>query len=314
MIFDNLCNSNVQVINCLEQLIGKRPIFVEGDIRDKTQLERVFSAHAIDAVMHFAGLKAVAESIEKPLDYYDNNVKGTINLVYAMLRANVKTLVFSSSATVYGNPEKLPISEDAPCSATNPYGRSKLIIESFLTDLHRADAEWRIACLRYFNPVGAHQSGLIGENPQRIPNNLMPFIAQVAIGKRDFINIWGNDYSTPDGTGIRDYIHVVDLAEGHVKALNFLNNNRTAFITVNLGTGQGYSVLNVIKAFEKVSGRHIEYRIAPRRDGDIAKSWADPSLAHKLLAWKAQYNLYDMCTDVWRWQKQSHHPGNSDNN
>ncbi|MDP2751759.1 MAG: UDP-glucose 4-epimerase GalE [Rhodocyclaceae bacterium] len=304
LILDNLCNSRAHVVDRLETIIGQRPDFIEGDIRDAALLDQIFARHPIQAVIHFAGLKAVGESVEKPLEYYDNNVHGTLQLLAAMRRAQVKTFVFSSSATVYGTPPSLPIKEDFPRSATNPYGRSKLMIEEILADLHHAEPDWRIACLRYFNPAGAHESGLIGEDPQGIPNNLMPFIAQVAVGKREFLNVWGNDYPTPDGTGVRDYIHVVDLAEGHIAALNQLNTQNPTLITINLGTGQGYSVLNMVKAFEQASGRSIPYKIAPRRAGDIAQCWADPSLASELLGWQAQRGLTEMCVDGWRWQQR----------
>lgn len=302
LILDNLCNSRAEVVDRLKALCGKRPGFIQGDVRNSEILDDLFAHHNISAVMHFAGIKAVGESVEKPLEYYDNNVTGTLQLLAAMRRAQVKTFVFSSSATVYGDPASVPIREDFPRSATNPYGRSKLIIEDILADLHRAEPDWRIARLRYFNPVGAHESGLIGEDPQGIPNNLMPFVAQVAVGKREFLNVWGNDYPTSDGTGIRDYIHVVDLADGHVAALDYLNR-RGGLLTVNLGTGQGYSVLDMIKAFEAASGCAIPYKIAPRRSGDIAQCWADPSLAQALLNWNAKRGLEQMCADAWRWQK-----------
>lgn len=301
LILDNLCNSRADVIDRLEMLCGKRPHFVEGDIRNTALLGDLFADHPIQAVIHFAGLKAVGESVEKPLHYYDNNVHGTLQLLTAMCQANVKTFVFSSSATVYGDPASVPIREDFPRSATSPYGRSKLIIEDILADLHRANPGWRIAQLRYFNPVGAHESGLIGEDPQGTPNNLMPFVAQVAAGRREFLNVWGNDYPTPDGTGVRDYIHVVDLAEGHVAALDYLDKQE-GLLTVNLGTGQGYSVLEMVRAFEKASGRTIPYQIGPRRPGDIAQCWADPDLAHRLLGWKTKRGLEQMCADSWRWQ------------
>ena len=304
LILDNLCNSRADVVDRLENLCGKRPHFIQGDVRDSHLLDDLFDRHTISAVMHFAGLKAVGESVEKPLEYYDNNVHGTVQLLAAMRRAQVKTFVFSSSATVYGDPASVPIREDFPRSATNPYGRSKLIVEDVLADLHLAEPDWRIARLRYFNPVGAHESGLIGEDPQGIPNNLMPFVAQVAVGKREFLNVWGNDYPTLDGTGVRDYIHIVDLAEGHVAALDYFNRNG-GLLTVNLGTGQGYSVLDMVKAFEAASGRAIPYKIAPRRAGDIAQCWADPSLAQELLNWKAKRGLEQMCADAWRWQQRS---------
>jgi UDP-glucose 4-epimerase len=304
VIVDNLCNSHLDVINRIATISGKRPVFVQGDVRDATMLNQVFAAYPISAVMHFAGLKAVGESFEKPLDYYDNNVTGTISLLTAMNRAAVKTLVFSSSATVYGDPASVPIREDFPRSAINPYGRSKLIVEDILADLHKADSQWRIARLRYFNPVGAHESGLIGEKPQSTPNNLMPYVAQVASGQREYLNVWGNDYPTPDGTGIRDYIHVCDLAEGHIAALNYLSK-KGGLLTINLGTGQGYSVLDMVKSFEKASGRPVPYKIAQRREGDSAISLADPLLAATLLGWQARRDLDAMCSDAWRWQQRS---------
>lgn len=306
VILDNLRNSRADVIVRLATLCGKRPAFVEGDVRDTATLDQLFAKHAISAVMHFAGLKSVGESSEKPLNYYDNNVTGTLQLLAAMNRAAVKTLVFSSSATVYGDPASVPIREDFPRSATNPYGRSKLIVEDILADLHQADSQWRIARLRYFNPVGAHESALIGETPQGTPNNLMPYVAQVASGQREFLNVWGNDYSTPDGTGVRDYIHVCDLAEGHVAGLDYLNR-QGGMLTVNLGTGQGYSVLDMVKAFEKASGCPVPYKIGPRRAGDSAKSWADPLLAKQLIGWQASRGLDRMCADAWRWQQRSTH-------
>jgi UDP-glucose 4-epimerase len=305
VIVDNLGNSRESVIDRLQTLCGKRPQFIRGDIRDAALLDRIFADHPIRAVIHFAGLKAVGESVEKPLEYYDNNVRGTLELLAAMRRAGVRTLVFSSSATVYGDPASVPIREDFPCSATNPYGRSKLIIEDILADLYHAEPDWRIARLRYFNPVGAHESGLIGEDPQGIPNNLMPYIAQVAIGQRAHLKVFGNDYPTPDGTGIRDYLHVVDLAHGHVAALNYLNE-KGGLLTVNLGTGQGYSVLEMAKAFEQASGRPVPCRFAPRRPGDIAQCWADPALAKELFGWNTTRGLETMCADAWRWQLQNH--------
>jgi UDP-glucose 4-epimerase len=302
VILDNLSNSRARVIDRLEALCGKRPRFIEGDVRDAALLDRIFADFPVQAVIHFAGLKAVGESVAKPLEYYDNNVRGTLELLAAMRRAGVGTMVFSSSATVYGDPASVPIREDFPRSSTNPYGRSKLIIEDILADLYGAEPGWRIARLRYFNPVGAHESGLIGEDPQGIPNNLMPYIAQVAAGQREFLNVFGNDYPTPDGTGIRDYIHVMDLAEGHVAALNYLDD-KGGLLTVNLGTGRGYSVLELAQAFEQASGRPVPYRFAPRRPGDIAQCWADPSLAGRLLGWRATRGLDAMCADVWRWQR-----------
>lgn len=302
LILDNLCNSRADVVDRVATLCGKRPVFIRGDVRDSSLLDKIFADHPVAAVMHFAGLKAVGESVEKPLEYYENNVHGTLQLLAAMQQAHVKTLVFSSSATVYGDPASVPIKENFPRSATNPYGRTKLIIEDILADLHCADPGWNIARLRYFNPVGAHESGLIGEDPQGIPNNLMPFVAQVAIGKREFLNVWGNDYPTHDGTGVRDYIHVVDLAEGHVAALNYLTR-QGGMLTVNLGTGQGYSVMDMVRAFERATGRSIHYKISARRAGDIAQCWADTSLARELLGWTAKRGLNQMCADAWRWQQ-----------
>ncbi|MSP96845.1 MAG: UDP-glucose 4-epimerase GalE [Betaproteobacteria bacterium] len=301
VILDNLSNSRVSVVDRLEKLCGKRPQFIHGDVRDAALLGRIFADYPIQAVIHFAGLKAVGESVAKPLEYYDNNVRGTLELLAAMRRANVRTLVFSSSATVYGDPASVPIREDFPRSATNPYGRSKLIVEDILADLCHAEPDWRVARLRYFNPIGAHESGLIGEDPQGTPNNLMPYIAQVAAGQREFLNVFGNDYPTPDGTGVRDYIHVADLADGHIAALKYLNE-KGALLTINLGTGQGYSVLEMIAAFERASGRSVPYRIVPRRPRDIARCWADPTLASQLLDWKAARGLDAMCADACRWQ------------
>ena len=301
VVLDNLCNSSHLAVERIARICGKAPGFVEGDVRDAALLDRLFAEQPIRAVMHFAGLKAVGESVERPLEYYDNNVRGTLELLAAMRRAGVRTIVFSSSATVYGDPASVPIREDFPRSATNPYGRSKLMIEEILADLHRAEAGWNIARLRYFNPVGAHASGLIGEDPQGIPNNLMPFVAQVAIGRRERLAVFGDDYATPDGTGVRDYIHVVDLAEGHVAALDWLEREG-GMLTVNLGTGQGYSVLDMVRAFERASGRAVPYRIVARRPGDIAACWADPSLARRLLGWEAKRGIDAMCTDTWRWQ------------
>jgi UDP-glucose 4-epimerase len=302
IVLDNLSNSRAEVIDRIEQICGRRPRFVHGDLRDAALLERLFGEYNIAAVIHFAGLKAVGESVAKPLAYYDNNVRGTLELLAAMGRAGVRTLVFSSSATVYGDPTSVPIREDFPRAATNPYGRSKLIIEDILADLHRAEPDWRIARLRYFNPVGAHESGLIGEDPQGIPNNLMPFVAQVAAGRREVLNVFGDDYPTPDGTGVRDYIHVADLAEGHLAALDYLNATG-GLLTVNLGTGRGYSVLEMVAAFERASGRPVPWRRAPRRAGDIAQCWADPALAQTLLGWSAGRGLDAMCADAWRWQQ-----------
>ena len=302
LILDNLCNSRADVVDRLQRICGRRPLFVEGDVRDSAVLDEVFDRHRVTAVMHFAGLKAVGESVARPLEYYDNNVHGTLQLLAAMRRAEVRTFVFSSSATVYSDRDGHVYRESSPRDATNPYGRGKLIVEDILADLHLAEPAWRIARLRYFNPVGAHESGLIGEDPRGVPNNLMPFVAQVAAGRRDCLNVWGNDYPTPDGTGVRDYIHVVDLAEGHVAALDYLTREG-GLLTVNLGAGRGHSVLEMIQAFEKASGRPVRYRIAERRAGDIAQFWADPSLAKKLLGWETKRGLDQMCADAWRWQQ-----------
>ena len=304
VVFDNLSNSKPAALERVARIAGKTLEFVEGDIRDSAALDAVLRERSIDAVIHFAGLKAVGESVEKPLEYYDNNVSGTVTLLQAMRDAGVKNIVFSSSATVYGDPASLPIREDFPLSATNPYGRSKLIIEDILRDLYRADQSWNIGILRYFNPVGAHASGLIGEDPNDIPNNLMPYIAQVAVGKLAQLSVFGDDYPTHDGTGVRDYIHVVDLARGHIKALQKLAQS-PGCVTYNLGTGAGYSVLDMVKAFEKASGRTVAYRIAGRRAGDIAACYADPELARRELGWAAEYGVEAMCEDSWRWQSNN---------
>lgn len=304
LIYDNLSNSSPKVLDRIEAITGVRPAFIEGDIRDAQALAQVFARHPIAAVIHFAGLKAVGESVEQPLRYYDNNIVGSIKLFEAMAAAEVGTLVFSSSATVYGDPASVPIREDFPLSATNPYGRSKLHIEEMLRDIAASNPGWRVALLRYFNPVGAHASGLIGEDPRGIPNNLMPYVTQVAVGRRPELNVFGNDYPTPDGTGVRDYIHVVDLAKGHLAALAALRD-KAGVMTVNLGTGRGYSVLEVVSAFQRASGQPIPYRIAARRPGDIAACYADPSLARTSLAWSAEFDLERMCEDAWRWQKQN---------
>lgn len=301
VVVDNLCNSKREALHRVEAISREKVTFFELDLRDQPGLKRIFAEHAIDAVIHFAGLKAVGESVEKPLQYYDVNVTGSLMLFEAMAAANVKTLVFSSSATVYGDPQSVPIREHFPLSATNPYGRSKLMIEDILRDLYRADASWRIALLRYFNPVGAHTSGKIGEDPNGIPNNLMPIVAQVASGKREAVSVYGNDYPTRDGTGVRDYIHVMDLARGHVKALDALRI-REGLMTLNLGTGNGCSVLDVVRAFEKASGRPVPYKIAPRRPGDIAECFADPALAADTIGWRAEMDMDKMCADAWRWQ------------
>lgn len=303
VVYDNFSNSHPEALKRVAQISGKTVKVVRGDIRDQSAMEAALRAHACTAVIHFAGLKAVGESVEKPLAYYDNNFTGTVYLLQAMQATGVKTLVFSSSATVYGEPQFLPLTEDHPLSATNPYGRSKLMIEDMLRDFHQAQPDWRIAILRYFNPVGAHESGLIGEDPQGTPNNLMPFVAQVAVGRRAQLQIWGDDYATPDGTGVRDYIHVVDLADGHLKALNRLDAPQC--IAVNLGTGVGSSVQEVRKAFEQASGRAIPFQVSPRRAGDVAACFADPSLAQELLGWKAGRDLAEMCSDHWRWQQSN---------
>ena len=303
-VFDNFGNSHPESVARVERITGKKLRLVRGDIRDRGVLVAALRESGASAVIHVAGLKAVGESVTQPLAYYDNNVVGTLRLLGAMGECGIKTLVFSSSATVYGDPQRLPLTEDHPLTATNPYGRTKLMIEEILRDLHRSDASWRLGILRYFNPVGAHASGSIGEDPQGIPNNLLPFIAQVAIGRRDYLNVWGNDYPTPDGTGVRDYIHVVDLALGHLKALHVLEQLKKSdeCLTVNLGTGTGYSVLDIVKAFEQASGRSVPYKVAPRRPGDIASCYADPQRAVDLLGWRAELGLSAMCADSWRWQ------------
>jgi UDP-glucose 4-epimerase len=306
VVVDNLCNSSAEAVARVQEITGVSVPLVEGDIRDAACLDALFAGHEIDAVMHFAGLKAVGESVEKPLEYYDNNVGGTLVLLAAMERAGVNKLIFSSSATVYGDPASVPIREDFPLSATNPYGRSKLMIEEILADWHIARPRWSIGRLRYFNPVGAHHSGRIGEDPDGIPNNLMPFVAQVAVGRREKLAVFGNDYPTPDGTGVRDYIHVVDLAEGHVAALDYVLQH-PGLLTVNLGTGHGASVLEMVQAFEAASGREIPYEIVARRSGDIAQCWADPALAESLLGWRATRTLEAMCADAWRWQQSNPH-------
>ncbi len=304
LVLDNLCNSSAEALKRVERITGKSVPLVKGDIRDASLLADLLKKHHFDATIHFAGLKAVGESVAKPLEYYDNNVTGTQILLAELQRAAVKTFVFSSSATVYGDPESVPLRESARTGATNPYGRSKWIIEFMLGDLAISDAQWSIGVLRYFNPVGAHESGLIGEDPRDIPNNLMPFVAQVAVGRRPHLNVFGNDYPTPDGTGVRDYIHVVDLAKGHLAALAQARRQRGVF-TVNLGTGNGYSVLDMIKAFEKASGRPIPYKVSERRPGDIASCYADPAFARELLGWSAQKGIEEMCADGWRWQSRN---------
>jgi UDP-glucose 4-epimerase len=303
-VFDNFCNSNPEVLHRVKRITGKSVTLIQGDIRDRIALTQALRSSGANAVIHFAGLKAVGESMEKPLSYYDNNVAGTLNLLHAMRECGVKTLIFSSSATVYGTPEQLPIPETHPLSATSPYGQTKLACEHMLRELHGSDQNWRLGILRYFNPVGAHASGLIGEDPLDIPNNLMPFVAQVAVGRRDKLKVWGDNYPTPDGTGVRDYIHVVDLALGHLKVLAYLQTTPDC-LTVNLGTGTGYSVLDMVAAFAQASGRPVPYQVAPRRAGDVAACYADPSKAHKLLGWRAERDLQTMCEDSWRWQSQN---------
>jgi UDP-glucose 4-epimerase len=304
VIVDNLSNSKIEALNRVEKITNKRIAFYKADLLNKEKLTEIFINENVDGVIHFAGLKAVGQSVKMPLYYYKNNLIGTLNLLDIMQTTNVKNLVFSSSATVYGDPHKVPITEDFPLSATNPYGRTKLMIEEILRDLYISDKNWNIAILRYFNPVGAHQSGTIGEDPNGIPNNLMPFITQVAVGKREFLSVFGNDYPTVDGTGVRDYIHVVDLADGHLKALEKLKTN-PGCVEYNLGTGKGYSVLEVVKAFEKVSGKKIPYKIVERRSGDIAACYANPEAAKQELGWKAKYGIEKMCEDAWRWQLQN---------
>ena len=303
-VYDNFSNSQMEAIQRMQRITGKAVHVVHGDIRDRATLEQALRESGASAVVHFAGLKAVGESEALPLTYYDNNVVGTVRLLEAMQACGVKNLVFSSSATVYGVPERLPYTEDHRLSATNTYGTTKLVIENMLRDLHRSDSAWRIAVLRYFNPVGAHPSGLMGEDPQGVPNNLMPYVAQVAVGRRAHLNVWGNDYPTPDGTGVRDYIHVVDLAVGHVKAIQYLETHSEC-LAINLGAGVGSSVLDLVKAFEAASGQAIPYEIGPRRAGDLDAYWADASLAAKLLGWRAERSLSQMCEDTWRWQEMN---------
>ena len=306
VIFDNFSNSHPEAVHRVEQITGCSTPVIKGDVRDQQALEAALKQHSIDSVVHFAGKKAVGESVAKPLDYYDSNVNGSLVLLRAMQSQNVYKLVFSSSATVYGTPQYLPYDEKHPTSAMNPYGRTKLMVEEILADLAQADNRWGITVLRYFNPIGAHPSGLIGEDPADIPNNLLPYIAQVAVGRREKLQIFGGDYNTPDGTGVRDYIHVVDLARGHVKALEKLQqDNSTGVLTLNLGTGKGYSVLDVVHAFEKACGHAIAYTIAERRPGDLPSYYAEPQHAMKTLGWQAQHSLDEMCADTWRWQSQN---------
>ena len=304
VVFDNFSNSSIESIKRVEKIVNQPITLIEGDIRNRDDLREVFENYKIDAVIHFAGLKAVGESVEQPLKYYDNNVSGTVTLCEVMNEYGCKSIVFSSSATVYGDPHTTPITEDFPLSATNPYGRSKLFIEEILREVFIADNEWKVVLLRYFNPVGAYESGDIGEDPADIPNNLMPFIAQTAVGKRDYLRVFGDDYDTPDGTGVRDYIHVMDLANGHVKAIDKIKSFDKV-MTINLGTGKGYSVLDVLKAYERASGKTIPYKIVDRRDGDIAKNYADPTYAKEILGWEAKRDINQMCIDSWRWQSQN---------
>lgn len=305
IMVDNLCNAKAEVLNRIEALTGVRPAFYQGDIRDEAFLDSVFAKHDVQAVIHFAGLKAVGESVSKPIEYYDNNVNGTLVLVRSMRNAGVKSLVFSSSATVYGDPQTVPITETSPTGATtNPYGRSKYMVEQYLSDLVIAEPEWSITLLRYFNPVGAHPSGTMGEDPQGIPNNLMPFIAQVAVGRREKLAVFGNDYATPDGTGVRDYIHVMDLADGHIAALQVVGTQAGLHI-YNLGTGKGSSVLDMVNAFSQACGKAVPYEICPRRPGDIAECWASTEKAQRELGWQAKLSLADMTADTWRWQSNN---------
>lgn len=303
-VFDNLTNASVESLSRVERITGTRPAFIEADLRDRDAVKAAFDAESYDAVIHFAGLKAVGESISKPWEYYDNNIVGSLILFDEMRNHGVFNLVFSSSATVYGNPEKVPLAEDAPLSAVNPYGRTKLWLEDVLRDMSAADNRWHVALLRYFNPVGGHPSGLMGEDPSGIPNNLMPYITQVAVGKLKELSVFGNDYPTRDGTCIRDYIHVCDLADGHVCALNAIGKMEGA-TPINLGTGDGFTVLELVHAFEKAIGRPLAHRIAPRRAGDAAASYADASLAQKLLGWKAKRGVDDICRDAWNWQSKN---------
>lgn len=305
VILDNLYNSSPKAVERIEQITGKPVTFYEGDIRDKAKLDEIFDKEGIDAVIHFAGLKAVGESVSKPVEYYENNIGGTLTLIESMRDHDVKNIIFSSSATVYGDPAEIPVTENCPKGiCTNPYGWTKWMLEQILSDVHTADPEWNVLLLRYFNPIGAHESGLIGEDPKGIPNNLLPYVAQVAVGKLKEVGVFGDDYPTPDGTGVRDYIHVMDLASGHVKALKKIEEN-AGLKVYNLGTGQGSSVMDVIHAFEKACGKELPYVIKPRRAGDIAANYASSDLAEKELGWKAKYNLDDMCASSWNWQKNN---------
>lgn len=302
VLFDNLVNSDPSVVDRLEKILGFRPIFEKGDIRDLDRVLDVLRRHQIDAVVHFAGLKAVGESVVKPIEYFDNNVSGTVTLLRAMEKSDVRRIIFSSSATVYGTPQYLPLDEKHPLSVTNPYGRTKLHVEEILRDVCVSDPRWSVVCLRYFNPIGAHESGLIGENPRGIPNNLLPYVARVAAGQMEVVRVFGNSYDTHDGTGVRDYIHVVDLAEGHVCAAIY-SQKHTGWIAINLGTGVGYSVLDIIHTYEKVCGHTIPYEIVARRSGDVATNYANPQRAYELLNWKARYTLEQMCQHSWNFQK-----------
>ncbi len=304
IVVDNLSNSSKESLIRVESITGKKPVFYEADLLDKEAVDNIFKSHEIESVIHFAGYKAVGESVQKPLMYYENNIGSTLILCELMKKHGVKNLVFSSSATVYGDPASVPITEEFPLSATNPYGRTKLFIEYILKDFYKADEAWNIALLRYFNPVGAHESGLIGEDPNDIPNNLMPYVSQVAVGKLKELSVFGDDYPTPDGTGVRDYIHVVDLALGHLKALEKLNSS-PGLVIYNLGTGNGSSVLDMVKAFQEASGKPVPYKIAPRRSGDVAECYADPHKAESELGWKAKRGIKEMCEDAWRWQSQN---------
>ena len=305
VIVDNLYNANKKAVDRVEEITGKKVTFYEADICDKEAMDAIFDKEDVQAVIHFAGLKAVGESTVKPLEYYQNNIAGTLTLCDVMRNHGVKNIIFSSSATVYGDPAMIPITEECPKgTCTNPYGWTKWMLEQILTDLHTSDPEWNVILLRYFNPVGAHESGRIGEDPKGIPNNLMPYISQVAVGKLERLGVFGDDYDTPDGTGVRDYIHVVDLAKGHVKAINYIFSN-PGLDVINLGTGVGYSVLDMVKAFSKACGKEIPYEIKPRRAGDIAMCYADPAKAARVLGWKAEKGLDEMCADSWRWQSQN---------
>ena len=305
VVLDNLSNASEKSLKRVEKITGKPVKFYEADIRDRNALEEIFNKEDIDSCIHFAGLKAVGESVAKPWEYYENNISGTLTLLDVMRKHDAKNIIFSSSATVYGDPAQIPITEECPKGqCTNPYGWTKSMLEQILTDIQKADPQWNVVLLRYFNPIGAHKSGTIGENPNGIPNNLMPYITQVAVGKLKELRVFGNDYDTPDGTGVRDYIHVVDLAKGHVKALKKLEDNSGLSI-YNLGTGKGYSVLDIVKNFEKATGVKIPYVIKPRRPGDIATCYCDPTKAKEELGWEAQYGIEDMCADSWRWQKNN---------